>query len=88
MDEAEYQRREQDLKFEIQIHDGLIGGLFCLEIAITVIFLISIGGGFSWYIALPLYVAFTSIILVSIRNCRRAINRYKQGLEDLIQPFG
>jgi len=88
MDEAEYQWRHEDLKFEILIYNGLISGLWCFKIAITVGLLLSVGNGFSWVIGLSLYICLSAILIILIRNCGRSIKRLKQALEDLIEPFG
>jgi len=88
MNEAEYQKQFQDFCFDIKIYEGLISGLICLEIIFSVMFVLALLSGLTWYISLFVYCVISGILIFLICSCFKAIESCKRGIKDLAQPFG
>jgi len=87
MNEAEYQQLFQELCFDIQIYEGLISGLICLEIIFSAMFVLALLSELTWYISLFAYFIVSAILIGLIRRCFKAIKNRKLSIKNLAQPF-
>lgn len=87
MNESEYQQQFQEFRFDIQIYEGLITGLICLEIIFSVMFVLALLSGLTWFISLFFYFIVSAVLIVLIRCCLKAIESCKLGVKNLDQTF-